>query len=182
MMEALWNGSLQKTAQCSYHLPGTDSEILSSSLLSQWSHGRIIRVGRKSGRGAAKSLSKKEDAINSKVFIGNLSFETTQGELQTIFAEVGEILDVFMPTDRASGRPRGFAFIEFGDGSSAAKAIERFDGFNLNKRDIRVSEAQERQRPSFESGPPGGRPPGPGPRGAKPKGSRRNIRGKKRGF
>ena len=112
--------------------------------------------------------------------MGNLSFETSEGELRTLFSEVGEVVEVFLPTDRATGRPRGFAFIEFAVEAAAEKAIERFDGYRLNNRELRVNEAQERQKPTFDSGPPSGR--GRGPRGSKSKGSRRNVRSKKRGF
>jgi cold-inducible RNA-binding protein len=115
-----------------------------------------------------------------------MSYDTTSGELETLFSEVGEIVEIFVPTDRNTGRPRGFAFVEFTDQSSAAAAIEKFDGHELQGRSLRVSEAEERQRrpPSYSDGGGGygGGPPRGGPKGGKPKGSRRNIRGKKRGF
>ena len=50
----------------------------------------------------------------AKVFVGNLNFQTTRTELEQLFAQVGQIKDVFLPTDRATDRPRGFAFVEFG--------------------------------------------------------------------
>lgn len=130
-------------------------------------------------------LRPKEVVISTKVFVGNLNYETTQKDLETLFSEVGEVVDVFLPIDRARGRPRGFAFVEFTEGSAVGDAIEKFDGYQLNDRSIRVNEAEERRRPS----PGGFRDSGPadfshGPKGGagKPKGSRRNIRGKKRGF
>jgi len=121
-----------------------------------------------------------------------VSFDTTKDELEKLFSDVGEISEVFLPTDRETGRPRGFAFVEFTDSSAAAAATQRFDGFELNGRALRVNEAQERRprAPSFNPGPGGGDfgpPPfggggGGGPRGGagKPKGSRRNLRRKKR--
>lgn len=121
-------------------------------------------------------------AINSKVFVGNMNYDTTSNDLETLFSEVGEVVDIFVPTDRNTGRPRGFAFVQFTEQSAAAEAIEKFDGYELQGRNIRVSEAEERQRraPSYSDG---GLPPSPkGPKGGKPKGSRRNIRGRKRGF
>jgi RNA recognition motif-containing protein len=122
----------------------------------------------------------KEDTIGARIFVGNLSYDTTQDELETLFAEAGPIQEVFLPVDRATGRPRGFAFVEFQSSEAAAQAIEKFDGHSLNGRNCRVSEAAERTRaPSFSPDPfSDGRPP----RGAKPKGSRRNLRGRKRGF
>ena len=116
-----------------------------------------------------------------------MSYDTTSSELETIFSEVGEVVEIFLPTDRSTGRPRGFAFVEFTESSAAAAAIEKFDGHELQGRNLRVSEAEERQRrpPSFADGGGSGGgygPPGGGPKGGKPKGSRRNIRGRKRGF
>lgn len=87
-----------------------------------------------------------------------------------------------MPSDRATGRPRGFAFVEYSSDEHAAAAIQKFDGFELGGRRLRVSEAAERSASgpgaapfrSFAGGDaPGRRPP-------RPKGSRRNIRGRKR--
>ena len=119
-----------------------------------------------------------------------MSYDTTSSDLETIFSEVGEVVEIFVPTDRSTGRPRGFAFVEFTESSAAAAAIEKFDGHELQGRNLRVSEAEERQRrpPSFADGAGGGGggggygPPRGGPKGGKPKGSRRNIRGRKRGF
>ena len=95
---------------------------------------------------------------------------------------MGQVAEVFLPTDRATGRPRGFAFVEFVEEAAAAEAIERFNGYELQGRSLRVSKAEERQRRSlsFSDTRPFGAPRGA--KGAKPKGSRRNIRGKKRGF
>lgn len=86
-----------------------------------------------------------------------------------------------------TGRPRGFAFVELAESDNIAEAIEKFDGYELRGRQIRVNEAQERApRPtrSFGGGQPGGGGGGGGGhnRGGagRPKGSRRNLRGKKR--
>lgn len=124
--------------------------------------------------------------MSSKVFVGNLDFNTSRAEVQALFSQVGEIRDVFLPTDRDSGRPRGFAFVEYANEEDAAKAIERFNGYELAGRGLRVNAAEDRPRgggrPSF--GDYGGGGGGGGGRerfpASKPKGSRRNIRGKKR--
>src|SRR5213592_3340528 len=86
--------------------------------------------------------------MSSKVFVGNLDFKTTKAEVQTLFSEVGEIRDVFLPTDRESGRPRGFAFVEFANEEDAAKAIERFNGHDMGGRALRVNAAEDRPRSS----------------------------------
>lgn len=111
-----------------------------------------------------------------------MSFDATPSEIETLFSQVGAVSDVLVPTDRATGRPRGFAFVQFEEPADAAEAIRRFDGYEHRGRNLRVNEAEE--RPRGPSGPsPGadifGPPPG---RRSKPKGSRRNIRSKKRGF
>jgi len=93
----------------------------------------------------------------AKVFVGNLDFNTTKSEVQQLFAEVGEIKDVFLPMDRESGRPRGFAFVEYASDDDAAKAIEKFNGYQLGGRALRVNAAEDRPR-----GGGGGRPGGGG--------------------
>lgn len=128
----------------------------------------------------------------SKVFVGNLDFKATRDQVESLFAEAGEVQDVFIPVDRESGRPRGFAFVELSSEEEAEKAIEMFDGHELGGRELRVNMAEERQRRPRPYGGPGGPPSFDGDRGGfgggggggygggKPKGSRRNIRGKKR--
>lgn len=136
--------------------------------------------------------------MSSKVFVGNLAFSTTRDEIETLFAECGTITDVFLPMDRATGRPRGFAFVEFESSEAAEKAIERYHNHELGGRALRVNAAEERAprgfspRPSYGGGDHGGFGGGGGGGrgggggggdrfgGGKPKGSRRNIRAKKR--
>jgi RNA recognition motif-containing protein len=128
------------------------------------------------------------------VFVGNLSYETSRQDLETVFSKVGQVVDVVLPVDRATDRPRGFAFVEFSDPDLVSKAIEELDGTELGGRPLRVSEARERApRPSFGGwgdgggggggggGEPGWSPDRP-PKTSRPKGSRRGVRGRKRGF
>ncbi len=147
-----------------------------------------------SGLADSPTTGRVEAIISAKLFVGNVSFETTKAEIEKLFSEMGEIAEVFLPTDRESGRPRGFAFVEFTDSSAAQRATERFDGFELNGRALRVNEAQERRprpprAPSFQHDPDpygpssyggGGGGGGRGGIPGKPKGSRRNLRRKKR--
>lgn len=125
----------------------------------------------------------EEVIISSRVFVGNLSYDTSQRDLEALFSEVGNVVEVFLPADRATGRPRGFAFVELSDESAAAEAIEKFDGHEMGGRALRVTEAEDRpQRSGFSDSGGGNSPSGP-PRGgkkARPKGSRRNIRSRKR--
>ena len=95
---------------------------------------------------------------------------------------MGPVTEVFLPVDRVTDKPRGFAFVEFGDSEAVMAAIEKLDGTELNGRSLRVSEARDRAprpQPFMGDGPP---PMDFGRRPAKPKGSRRGLRGRKRGF
>jgi len=100
--------------------------------------------------------------MGSKVFVGNLDYNTRREEVQGLFAQVGTIRDVFLPTDRETGRPRGFAFVEFENEEDAAKAIEKFNGYQLGGRALRVNAAEDRPR---TTGGGGGRGFGGGGRG-----------------
>ena len=91
-----------------------------------------------------------------KLYIGNLPFTTTEGELRDLFARHGAVESVKVIMDRETGRPRGFAFVEM-DATGASDAIRALDGTDLGGRSLRVNEAQER------SGGGGGG--GGGPRG-----------------
>lgn len=131
--------------------------------------------------GTGESQLSRRIVISQKVFVGNLSYEATQGDLEALFSEAGEIVEVFLPADRNTGRPRGFAFIEFTDEGAVAKAIEEFNDLEFKGRNLRVKEAEERPRraPRIFSDDDGGGFRG-GDKRAKPKGSRRNVRGRKR--
>lgn len=113
------------------------------------------------------------------MFVGNLSFDTQAEEIRELFAPIGEVLDVSIPTDRDSGRVRGFAFVELSTPQQAAAAIEQLNGRELGGRVIRVNGADDRPsgpRPFGSGGRPGGAPAFR----PRPKGSRRNVRARKR--
>jgi RNA recognition motif-containing protein len=92
------------------------------------------------------------------VFVGNLAYDVTRDELLQTFAAAGKVVDAKVPTDRETGRPRGFAFVEFEDEDAAQKSIAMLNGKDLKGRPLRVNEAENR--------PP--RPPGAGPAGPRP--------------
>jgi len=136
------------------------------------------------------------------VFVGNLSFDVTRDELIQAFSAAGKVVDAKVPTDRETGRPRGFAFVEFDSDEAAEKSITMMNGKDLKGRPLRVNEAENRPPRAPGSGgspfrPGGYRPPGQAysapsfneftpmddrGRPFKSKGSRRNIRRRKRGF
>ena len=78
------------------------------------------------------------------IYIGNLSFETTEDQLRQAFEEFGEVTGVNIITDRDSGRPRGFAFVEMSDNDAATTAINGLNGKEMNERPLNVNEARPR--------------------------------------
>src|SRR5579862_5117138 len=78
----------------------------------------------------------------TKLFVGNLSFQTTQAALEETFGQFGTVERVEVVTDRFSGQPRGFAFVEMTDRSAAETAITRLNGADLNGRAMNVNEAR----------------------------------------
>lgn len=91
-----------------------------------------------------------------KLFIGNLPFQTSEEELREAFSAYGTIDDLFIPLDRETNRPRGFAFLTLADDDQARKAIEEMDGSDYNGRDMRVNEAEERKPQQRGGGNRGG--------------------------
>lgn len=94
------------------------------------------------------------------VFVGNLNFETTEGDLRTLFEPFGEIDGIFVINDRETGRPRGFAFVEMADDNEAAQAMAGLDGREVAGHALRVNEAApklERSRPRSSFSGPGAR-------------------------
>jgi cold-inducible RNA-binding protein len=94
------------------------------------------------------------------IFVGNLSFQTTQDELHAAFAQFGNVERVNIVTDRDTGQPRGFAFVEMTEQRDAETAISQLNGSELNGRALNVNEA--RPKPSGGSGFGGGRGRGGG--------------------
>ncbi len=106
--------------------------------------------------------------MSVRLFIGNLPYGASEADLRTHFAAVAEPAHIVMPVDRETGRPRGFAFVEFTERAAAEAVIKRFDAQPFQGRSLAVSEAKPR-----EERPPGGfspRPPGGGFGGPRPGG------------
>jgi RNA recognition motif-containing protein len=155
-------------------------------------------------RGGDRFPQREDKAIPRKVFVGNLSFNTTQDRLSDAFASAGRVVSVHIGTDRETGRSRGFAFVEFSSDEEAQRAISSFNDFELDGRKLRVNPAEDRpprragggpppsfsaprsfsdfprEQPGDDSGFGGGFGGGFGKPFNKPKGSRRGIRGRKR--
>jgi RNA recognition motif-containing protein len=84
--------------------------------------------------------------MGKKLYVGNLSFDMTDEDLQAAFAEFGEVTSAVIIKDRISGRSRGFGFVEFSDDESAKNAKDGMDGKDLKGRALKVDEAREQRR------------------------------------
>ncbi len=94
------------------------------------------------------------------IYVGNLSFDATESEVRSLFEEHGEVVKVNLITDRDTGRPRGFGFVEMADAKAGRAAIEAVNGRELGGRTLTVNEARPRTERSGGGGGGGGRPGG----------------------
>ena len=83
--------------------------------------------------------------MSMKLYVGNLSFDTSSNELQTLFAQAGTVESVSLIEDRETGRSRGFGFIEMSSSEEGAAAIQKFDGQEVGGRALRVNAAKPRE-------------------------------------
>jgi RNA recognition motif-containing protein len=101
--------------------------------------------------------------MGSKLYVGNLAYTTTEDSLRSAFAANGRtVKEVAIPSDRETGRPRGFAFVTMGSDADAKAAIAALDGKDLDGRSLKVNEAQDRPPRSGGGGGGGGRGHGGG--------------------
>jgi cold-inducible RNA-binding protein len=95
--------------------------------------------------------------MSMKLYVGNLSFDTSSTELQTLFAQAGTVESVSLIEDRDTGRSRGFGFVEMQTKEEGAAAIQQFNGKDLGGRALKVNEAKPREnRGGYGGGPNGG--------------------------
>ncbi len=90
--------------------------------------------------------------MSTKLFVGNLDFKVTENDLQDAFAAHGTVVEVNLVTDRATGRPRGFAFVTMSSPEEAQKAIDALNGKDLGGRTLSVSIARPREERSSGGG------------------------------
>jgi len=83
--------------------------------------------------------------MESKLYVGNLSYSTTEDDLRTLFLQAGTVASVALIKDRDSGQSKGFAFVEMSNQAEAQKAITMFNGFSIGDRELRVSMARARE-------------------------------------
>ena len=90
--------------------------------------------------------------MNNKLFVGNLSFNTTENDLQDAFAAHGTVMETNLMQDRMTGRPRGFGFVTMSTEAEAQKAVEEMNGTSLDGRDLTVNVARPREERSGGGG------------------------------
>jgi len=96
--------------------------------------------------------------MTQKLYVGNLSYDTTEGSLRTLFAEYGEVESVNLITDRDTGRPKGFGFVEMATDQGAQAAISALNGKSVDDREIKVDRAKPQgERGGRDFRPSGGR-------------------------
>src|SRR5579872_1589086 len=100
--------------------------------------------------------------MGRRLFVGNLSYNTTEIGLRDVFGQIGTVADAKIVMDRDTGRPRGFAFVEMSSDEEAQNAIQQLNGRELDGRAIVVNEAQERSGGGGRGGGGGGRGGGGG--------------------
>jgi len=94
--------------------------------------------------------------LGSKIYVGNIPFSSSEEDLRKLFEAHGSVSSVSIITDRDTGRPRGFAFVEMSSSDEAADAIRALDGTDLGGRSLRVNEAQDKRRDGGGGGGPRG--------------------------
>jgi cold-inducible RNA-binding protein len=95
--------------------------------------------------------------MNKKLYVGNLPYTTTEAQVRALFGQAGEIVDVALITDRETGRPKGFGFVEMATEEGAQEAIKRFNGYTFESRNLTVNEARPREERSGGGSYGGGR-------------------------
>ena len=92
------------------------------------------------------NLVKRSKKMSKKIYVGNLPFSVTQDQLKELFSSFGDIEEVTLISDRATGRSKGFGFVTFTDDAAADKAIADMNGKEIEGRAIKVSEARPQER------------------------------------
>jgi RNA recognition motif-containing protein len=83
--------------------------------------------------------------VGTRLYVGNLPYTASEDEIRRLFEQAGSVDSVYLPTDRQTGQPRGFGFVEMTNNSDAENAIRTYDGYTMGGRQIRVNQARERE-------------------------------------
>lgn len=90
--------------------------------------------------------------VGIRLYVGNLPYTASEDEMRRLFEQAGTIDSIYLPTDRQTGQPRGFGFVEMTSQSDAENAIRMFDGSSVGGRQIRVNLAREREERGYGGG------------------------------
>ena len=112
----------------------------------------ISKPGVRERTGSGRVIYETSNMSNSKLYVGNMSFKTSEDELRQHFGQFGSVTDVYVAMDKMTGRPRGFAFVTMGTPEEAKLAAEKSNGVDLGGRPLTVNEA----RPKEDRGGGGG--------------------------
>jgi len=104
---------------------------------------------------------KKQIIVNTKLFVGNLAYSVTENDLQDLFAQYGPVIEVNLMLDRATGKPRGFAFVTMETKEAADAATQALNGKDCQGRALTVNEARPREERAPHGGEGGGGHRGP---------------------
>ena len=108
-----------------------------------------VRAGQQGACRGRRIIVTMEDSGN-RLFVGNMPFRMTRDELYDLFAQAGAVVSVHIPTDRESGRPRGFGFVEMEDPAAIDQAVQMFNGYSVGGRALVVNQARPREsRPQY---------------------------------
>jgi RNA recognition motif-containing protein len=100
--------------------------------------------------GRRATRQEKEVVMASKLYVGNLSYQTEQESLRNLFTQFGEVVSATILTDRDTGRSRGFGFVEMANEDAASAAIQALNGTEFEGRTLKVNEARERTDRGFD--------------------------------
>jgi RNA recognition motif-containing protein len=112
--------------------------------------------------------------MDTKLYVGNLAFTTTEDDLRVLFAQAGAIHSIDLIKDRDTGESKGFAFVTMANTSDAVKAIGMFNDFTMQNRELKVNAAKAREERSA-AGKPGAFGPRPSPHKHRPRGGNRRY-------
>jgi RNA recognition motif-containing protein len=107
--------------------------------------------------GLWRSAQLKSEEVMKNIYVGNLSFDATEDQVRSMFEAYGPVERVSIVTDRDTGQPRGFAFVEMTDDDAASKAMDALNGTNLGGRNLTVNEARPKADRPRGGGGGGGR-------------------------
>jgi cold-inducible RNA-binding protein len=109
--------------------------------------------------GKFKQFNSEEEKMETKIYVGNLSYETSESDLRSLFAQSGTVNEVILIKDRDTGSSKGFGFVTMNSEEEANKAIQQFNGQTLGSRELKVNIArprEERSRSGYDSNGSGG--------------------------